>query len=54
MADRCREDPRLLDGLTGRRLDAVELEQVGRLLDVVDDVVDRRREREDVLAVERA
>ncbi len=53
MADRCREDARLLDGLAGRRLDAVELEQVGRLLDVVDDVVDRSREREDVLAVER-
>ena len=43
----------LLDRLAGRRLDAVELEQVGRLLDVVDDVVDRRRELEDVLAVER-
>ena len=34
-------------------LDAVEAEQVGRLLEVVDDVVDLGRELVDVLAVER-
>ena len=35
-----------------RHLDAVEAEQVGRLLEVVDDVVDLGRELVDVLAVE--
>ena len=39
--------------LLHRRLDLVEAEEVGRLLDVVDDVVDLRREAVDVLAVER-
>ena len=40
-------------GLLHRRLDPVEAEEVGDLLDEVDDVVERRRERDDVLAVER-
>ena len=40
-------------GLLHRRLDLVEAEVVGDLLDEVDDVVERRGEREDVLAVDR-
>jgi hypothetical protein len=36
-----------------RRLDLVEAEVVGDLFDVVDDVVERRGELEDVLAVDR-
>ena len=47
------EDPALLDRLPRRRLDAVELEQAGGLVHVVDDVVDRGRKLVDVLAVER-
>ena len=47
------EDAALLDRLARRRLDAVELEQVGGLVHVVDDVVDARGELVDVLAVER-
>ena len=47
------EDPRLLLGLQHRRLDAVEAEEVGDLLDPVHDVVQARRERVDVLAVDR-
>jgi uncharacterized protein YjeT (DUF2065 family) len=51
--DGCDEDAALLDRLPSRRLDAVELEQVRRLFDVVDDVVERGGERVDVLPVER-
>ena len=40
-------------GLLHRRLDLVEAEEVGDLLDVVDDVVERGGERVDVLAVDR-
>ena len=47
------QDPRQLLRLLHRRLDAVEAEEVGDLLGVVDDVVERRGEREDVLAVDR-
>src|SRR6188472_2614869 len=53
MAGRSNEDPAVRERLALHRLDAVELEEVRRLLDVVDDVVDRRREPVDVLAVER-
>ena len=42
-----------LDRLIHRRLDLVEAEVVRDLLDVVDDVIERRRKREDVLAVDR-
>ena len=42
-----------LDRLVHRRLDLVQAEVVGDLLGVVDDVVERRGEREDVLAVDR-
>ena len=47
------EDPRQLLRLLHRRLDPVEPEEVGDLLDEVDDVVERRGERVDVLAVDR-
>src|SRR5829696_1161069 len=47
------EDPRELLGLLHRRLDAVQREEVGDLLDEVHDVVHPRRERVDVLAVDR-
>src|SRR3954447_22276409 len=47
------EDPRQLLRLVHGRLDAVELEVVRDLLDVVDDVVERRGEVEDVLALDR-
>ena len=47
------DDRALLDGMARRHLDAVEAEQVGGLLEVVDDVVDLGRELVDVLAVER-
>src|SRR5215210_5598170 len=47
------EDPRELLGLHHRRLDAIEREVVRDLLDVVDDVVQRRGEVEDVLALDR-
>ena len=50
---RADDDRALLDGVARRHLDAVEAEQVGRLLEVVDDVVDLGREQVDVLAVER-
>ena len=53
LLDRLDEDAALLDGVPRRRLDAVELEQVADLLDVVDDVVELGRELVDVLAVER-
>src|SRR5919198_1525072 len=53
MLDRGDQDPTLLDRLLGCRFDAVEFEEVGGLVDVVDDVVDRGRELVDVLAVER-
>ena len=39
-------------GVPRRQLDPVEAEEVGGLLEVVDDVVDLGRELEDVLAVE--
>ncbi len=42
-----------LDGLLHRRLHAVELEQRGGLLGVVDDVVERRGQRVAVARVER-
>ena len=42
-----------LDRLVHRRLDAVEAEEVGDLLGEVQDVVEARRQREDVLAVDR-
>ena len=42
-----------LDGLLHRRLDPVEAELVGGLLGVVDDVVERRRQRVAVAGVER-
>ena len=48
-----RSTPAELLGLLHRRLDVVEAEEVGRLLGVVDDVVERRGERVDVLAVDR-
>ena len=47
------EHPRQADRLVHRRLDLVQAEVVGDLLGVVDDVVERRGEREDVLAVDR-
>src|SRR4051812_21993819 len=47
------EDARELLRLLHRRLDAVEPEVVGDLLDVVDDVVERGGEVEDVLALDR-
>jgi hypothetical protein len=53
MLDRADEDVALLERVAGRLLDAVEPEQVARLLDVVDDVVERGREFVDVRAVER-
>ena len=42
----------LLDRVARRHLHAVQAEQVGRLLEIVDDVVDLRRQLIDVLAVE--
>ena len=47
------EELALANGLRRRRLDLVDAEQLGGLVDVVDDVVDRGREPVDVLAVER-
>ncbi len=47
------EHPRQPDRLVHRRLDLVQPEVVGDLLGVVDDVVERRGQREDVLAVDR-
>ena len=47
------EQPAELDRLLRRRLDAVEPEQLRRVLGRVGDVVDRERERDQVLAVER-
>src|ERR1035441_7815850 len=47
------EDAGECDRLIHRGLDLVQAEVVGDLLRVVDDVVERRREREDVLAVDR-
>ena len=47
------EDLGQLDRLIHRRLDLVEAEIVCDLLDVVGNVVERRGEREDVLAVDR-
>ena len=47
------QDARQPDRLIHRRLDPVEPEEVGDLLDEVDDVIQRRREGDDVLAVER-
>ena len=46
------EDPALLERLLHRTVDLVEREEVGRVLDEVDDVVDRLRELVDVLPVE--
>jgi len=51
--DLLHDDRGLLDGGRGRRLDAVEDERVGRLLDEVDDVVEGTDQGIDVLAVER-
>src|SRR3954471_9567921 len=53
LAARLVEDPCQLLRLVHRRLDPVELEVVRDLLDVVDDVVERRSEVEDVLALDR-
>ena len=53
LLDRLHDDRALLHRVPRRQLDAVEAEQVGRLLEVVDDVVDLGREEVDVLAVER-
>jgi hypothetical protein len=47
------EEPALLERLLHRTVDFVEREEVGRVLDEVDDVVDRLRELVDVLPVER-
>ena len=47
------EDPREVLRLVHRRLDAVQREVVGDLLDEVDDVVQRGGEVEDVLALDR-
>ena len=47
------QDRGQLLGLLHRRLDLVEAEVVGDLLGVVDDVVERRGELVDVLAVDR-
>ena len=47
------EHARQTDRLVHRRLDLVEAEIVGDLFGVVDDVVERRGEREDVLAINR-
>ena len=44
---------RELDRLVHRRLDPVQTQVVGHLFGVVDDVVERRGEREDVLAIDR-
>ena len=46
------DDRALLHGVARGQLDPVEAEEVGGLLQVVDDVVDLGRELEDVLAVE--
>src|SRR4051794_18743549 len=48
------QDPRHLQRLLHRRLDAVEAHEVGHLLDEVDDVVERGGQRVDVLAVDRS
>jgi hypothetical protein len=53
MLDRAHEDPALLDRRGRSRFDPVEVEEVGRLVDVVDDIVQRGGEREDVFPVER-
>ena len=53
LAARLVQDPRQLLRLVHRRLDPVEPEVVRDLLDVVDDVVERRGEVEDVLALDR-
>src|SRR4051794_39790563 len=53
LAGRLVEDVRELLRLLERRLDLVEAEVVGDLLGVVDHVVERGRERVDVLAVDR-
>ena len=53
LLDRLHDDRALLHRVLRRQLDAVEAEQVGCLLEVVDDVVDLGREEVDVLAVER-
>ena len=47
------DDRRLLDGGRGRRLDPVQDERVGGLLDEVEDVVEPADQGVDVLAVER-
>src|SRR4051794_21909385 len=52
-AGRLVQDPRHLGRLVHRRLDPVQRQEVRRLLDEVDDVVERRRQRVDVLAVDR-
>jgi hypothetical protein len=46
------EDAALRDRLLHRRLDLVDVQQVGCFVDVVDDVVNGAREAVDVLAVE--
>jgi hypothetical protein len=46
------EHAALLDGLLHSRLDLVEAKEVGRVLDVIDEVVDHLREPVDVLPVE--
>ena len=48
------DDRGLLDRDRGRRLDPVQDERVGDLLDEVEDVVETADQRVDVLAVERA
>ena len=50
---RAHEERAELERLLRRRLDAVEAEQLGRVLDLVRHLVDRERERDEVLAVVR-
>ena len=47
------DDRGLLDGGLGRRLDPVQDERVGGLLDVVEDVVEAADQGVDVLAIDR-
>src|SRR5215217_2602312 len=53
LAGGLRKDPRHVLGLLHRRLDAVQPHEVRDLLDEVDDVVERRGQRVDVLTVDR-
>ena len=53
LLDCCDKNLALLDRRAGNALDPVEVEQIGRVLDHVDNVVDRGGKPKDVLAVKR-